>query len=1104
MAKINLKVLTDITQSKTQLEALKNSVESISKSLSSVSVNPKLTAQINALTKHYNAVVKAAEKVAKVNYNNEIQAQKLAKATAQANKALADEATAIEKSKTQFAKHQKAVNDDTRAQEKHEAQMKKSTAQAEKATDASQKHSQSVASMIPNILKWQVAMTAVMLPLRKLQELLDSVNETLENTEKRIVSIRRVAGQSVNANELYALAQKYGQTFDNVADTVENFAKSGYTWEESLKAAEAALIAMNVAELDAQQSSEGLIAVMKQYKMEIKDLDYIINILNKTADTSAVSTEELLIALQKTGSTADNANISLEETIGLISALSEGTAASGQNIGNALRSLIVFTSDSKALDQFAGLSDNMEKTVKNYRAGQASILDVWQGLGTELQGMGSQKGTLEDLFGGAEMSADIEAQLTQITDSFAEIYGTAGNYRQNYFIALLNNIKDVQKATDEMKKANGYSQAENLEYLGTYEAKVTALEAKWQEMANDEQGILKFKKEMADLALVGLDAVDKVGGIRTVAIALGGALLSILVPAMKVANLKLKELGITASTSIGVISLVVTIISALIGKYQQYREEIRQVNQETVSAWQSNQDYAASLNDLYNKITNLDVASESYAETEKKLADLLGDKANSLDSVTKGTDEYKKAIESLTKSELDRLKLKQEEARIAAEINLLQSTDFVTRLTGAILDSDGVFSQIADFFAQRNVFDDLGISPELPGSWGDVDGILANYDYLLGLKNSLVERLPNITDPGLKEDYQSVYEELAQTIASIEPYVTAYRSAVKTIEELTGLIAGNTNETANSLEKIYKGTSTFSKKELEDVLSKVEEIRNATKNTLEYEEKKKAVLEAEKALLDAQNNRTVRVLNEATGQWEWVSNEKDVESARENLEKARLALEDGFFIDVKNLFESGNQTTEDIFELMEKWFGEGGGTPATEKLLELLGINQNWGRWQNYEDVKNAGYGDWVLDENAYFAKTGTQEGYIDYLANAYTQIANRWGITPAYDNGGVLRGLGGIKATTNDEVVLDPSISKKLLSPVSNKQFDTFVNDLGLLFGVSKSVSSNGIIYTNGGGGVDSHDKHYNVNGVPIPIEAAGRYTISELFDVMNIIPNI
>jgi hypothetical protein len=107
---------------------------------------------------------------------------------------------------------------------------------------------------------------------------------------------------------------------------------------------------------------------------------------------------------------------------------------------------------------------------------------------------------------------------------------------------------------------------------------------------------------------------------------------------------------------------------------------------------------------------------------------------------------------------------------------------------------------------------------------------------------------------------------------------------------------------------------------------------------------------------------------------------------------------------------------------------------------------------------------------------------------------------TPTYDNGGVLQGLGGIKATSADEIVLGPKLTSKILSPVSNERFDSFVKDMGILFGASSSAPREGKMVLNGGNHTDSHDHHYSINGIPVSTEAASRYTISELFQNMSL----
>ena len=832
---------------------------------------------------------------------------------------------------------------------------------AETRTGAKNLHG-SLKDIVSGFMKFQLAATLVMKPLQLMKNAYDDLNETLVETEKRIVALRRVAGDSANATALYDLAQKYGQTFDIVADVVENLVKSGYTWEESLKAAEPALLAINVAELDAAQATEGLIAIVKQYEMELEDLNYIQGVLNKTADNAAVTTEKLLIALQKTGSTAKNANIDFEETVGLITALSEGTAASGQNIGNALRSLIVFTSDSKALDSFAGLSSGMAETVKNYRAGRASILDIWKGLGGELQGMNSQKGTLEDLFGGAELTADIEAQLTQITDSFAEIYGTAGNYRQNYFIALLDNIAKVEDATKDLGDATTYSQKENQKYLDTYEAKANALDAKWKQIANDEQGFLAFKKGMIDVASDLLTAVDAVGGLG----GLLNATIAILTPfllkwtftfgvsAISAAKAgivsfftSMKTGALSANASLGLIGVALAGISLAISAAQAETEKWHESNQKAISDWESIKEETAALDALYKEYQQLTPEAKEYAEVEKELVTALGDKAVVLEGLTKGTDDYREAVKRLAKEELEDAKIKYSLASQAAKDELVGTiTPDSTFSTGKIqFKNTGapLFDGTGIVFTDQNRFSIDGLkngkTPE-------------EVIYNLNKYKESVAALYNLAYAEGNEENRDSYLRLIGVIQAeidaISPKVDAYNNTKDSLDlvlERLKEIADETEKTEGNVSNINNDLSNLNDTTLKGIVDKLREARDATKDTYEYEEKKKAVLEAEKALMDAQKNRTTRVLNSATGQWEWVANERDIQAARENLEEARLAVEEAAYSQIISDLESGNATNKSILALLASWQGAYGSgdfshvSDGIKAILREAGVN---------------------------------------------------------------------------------------------------------------------------------------------------------------------
>lgn len=400
----------------------------------------------------------------------------------------------------------------------HEAALKKTQA-------TSKNYHGTLRDIIQGFIKFQLSASIVMNSIQLIRSAFNSLNETLVETEKVVVSIQRVLDETVEGGEisdkLYDIAERLGQTFDNVQEIAQNFAKAGLSWQETLDATEAAVLALNVAELTAEESSEGLIAVMQQFNYEASELVNVIDVLNKAADKSAVDTQELLVALQKTGSYASAANLSLEQTVGLISALSEATAASGQNIGNALKSLFSYTTRESSLDTFAALSDDMNEVVEQYRLGAASILDVWEQLSVEMQSLDAQQAdALSQWTESSGLDAELEGELSEIYDSLTGVYDSAGVYRKNYFIALMNNFEEVKEVMGEISDAQGYTAEEQAKYMDTYEAKLNSLQAQWEHLANDEQGWLSIKKGLVDLASGLLTAIDAVGGLRTVVAAL--------------------------------------------------------------------------------------------------------------------------------------------------------------------------------------------------------------------------------------------------------------------------------------------------------------------------------------------------------------------------------------------------------------------------------------------------------------------------------------------------------------------------------------------------------------------------------------------------------
>lgn len=88
-----------------------------------------------------------------------------------------------------------------------------------------------------------------------------------------------------------------------------------------------------------------------------------------------------------------------------------------------------------------------------------------------------------------------------------------------------------------------------------------------------------------------------------------------------------------------------------------------------------------------------------------------------------------------------------------------------------------------------------------------------------------------------------------------------------------------------------------------------------------------------------------------------------------------------------------------------------------------------------------------------------------------------------AYDSGGILRGMGGIKATRADEMILPPSITRGLLDAEKSGAFEALLNHLGIVTSAAQSYAGfgGGITKTNIGKQINGGQTIFNVGGVEL-----------------------
>lgn len=298
-------------------------------------------------------------------------------------------------------------------------------------------------------------------------------------------------------------------------------------------------------------------------------------------------------------------------------------------------------------------------------------------------------------------------------------------------------------------------------------------------------------------------------------------------------------------------------------------------------------------------------------------------------------------------------------------------------------------------------------------------------------------------------------------------------------------------ELQEAMDKKFDEAEKARKAELADLDAQLEALKKARdteEDRLELEEKILAVTEAQAKLANAQAERNVRMYNAATGQWEWIADQKAVQSAKDQLKKAQDALDkfrkdqeyDAAVAAIKAQQDAVNARYD---ELENKW--KEILESVEEPLREIADI---------LADVARSG-----TDRQK--GETANVKSLAELIANFIATNPSGWKL-PGYDSGGVLRGMGGVKATSEDEIVLGPALSAKILTPTPNAQFDAFARALGAVYGMPNAAGIPTTPTNSYGASADSHDTVYSFpGGINLTEQQANTTTLGELARQLRIL---
>lgn len=382
----------------------------------------------------------------------------------------------------------------------------------------------------------------------------------------------------------------------------------------------------------------------------------------------------------------------------------------------------------------------------------------------------------------------------------------------------------------------------------------------------------------------------------------------------QIANTAAKKTA--AAAIVSWIGLAVTAVSAISTAVSAIEAKAAQTRQQIIENSKATAEQVENLTELIQQYETLskerkdggawDNTQISQAKSlQEQITSLVGDQAKQLDIVNGKYEEQIKLLKESLAAEV--VKEGFMDASDAEKAALKNAKKAISRY-GETVIPDGALLTVAETL-KDNRFVKLG-EGAYTVDFGAKSQITTAEDALAYFNEVKTLRA------ALFEDYgdTKLYKELSDYIAKYKDDFKELENIAETKKKYEDILAGNWNKvlpngsgnsgsgggkdttpTTDEVKKLYEELEKAVNKRLDarkKELDAIKEAHNIEKETLDIEEKRLKVAEAQKALESAETERTIRVYNAATGQWEWQADESAIEKAKESLKTAEDNLKE--------------------------------------------------------------------------------------------------------------------------------------------------------------------------------------------------------------------
>lgn len=414
----------------------------------------------------------------------------------------------------------------------------------------------------------------------------------------------------------------------------------------------------------------------------------------------------------------------------------------------------------------------------------------------------STYGILQDL---AQVWPTLTSQQRQYLGELA-----AGNRQVKVLNSIMAGWQDVEAAVENANNSVGSAEQENAAFMDSIQGRLNNLTSTFQQFANESLSS-DTVKWFIDLANGALQAVDAIGGLRTILTALMGVLVVKLGPSVvntfsylhtalytvldDFKKARASGEGLFSSLKTGVSNLgsawnifggiATGVITAIVTGISIWRNEQEKAWQTAIKAGEEAQAQNEELIDLATQYITLSEAvktdssaKEDLLEVQQKLIDNLGAEKEGIDSVT----------ESLRQQTIEQLEANQATLLAAAEAKKQEAIDNAYWATfrrntfggdqGTTITDRKAVQDILDKYQIKYVEGGDSANWIFPGGW---DSLEAQTEQINALKQAILEIKDSL---GSKDASQNtVFSFLSKELEGLQDKYESFRDAYKEIDE---------------------------------------------------------------------------------------------------------------------------------------------------------------------------------------------------------------------------------------------------------------------------------------------------------------------------------